>query len=453
MDLKQKLARLKDAGPGSRPRAASVTSASTQLDAERLARIERLRGLIGEVMSRPAAVPEPLQIHVEPRSLPGGPRETPHGPVHVAEEHLEPAHCQGRAPVAAALEVSAEAFARLALDPALAGADPRGMLFLDTETTGLVGGTGTVPFLVGMAWFEDESLRVEQLFLRQLGQERPLLHVVSERLRAATLLVTYNGKTFDWPLLRTRFVMNRLEVPEPPPHLDLLHCARRIYKRRLGECRLVHVEAGVLGLRRAHDVEGEEIPLRYLDYLRSGDESQLVPVIEHNAHDVISMAAVAGRLGTHYQRLELSDDPEDHLSYALVAERAGDEARAVEFARAAAAGGGADDVTLEALLLLARLARLRDDAGGQERALAAALEAAAGLSCSSPGASRAGAVHLALSKLCEHTLKDMARALRHAELALGAEPPDARARRLARLERRLSAPKKASRSSRRLPPP
>jgi hypothetical protein len=439
VDLKGKLALLRDAGPGSRPPApAPVTSTSTSttppLDDERRARLDRLRGLIGTVMSRqPTPAPaESTQLRVGPRSLPGGPRDTPHGPVHVAEEHLEPAHCQGRTPVASALEVTAETFSRLALDPGLARADPRGMLFLDTETTGLVGGTGTVPFLVGMAWFEDESLRVEQLFLRQLGQERPMLHVLTERLRAATLLVTYNGKTFDWPLLRTRFVMNRLEAPEPPPHLDLLHCSRRVYRRRLGECRLVHVEAGVLGLRRAHDVEGEEIPLRYLDYLRSGDESQLVPVIEHNAHDIISLAAVAGRLGTHYQRAVPSDDPEDHLSYALVAERAGDEERALGFARTAAEGGGSDAVTLDARLLLARLARFRDDVEGQERALAGALEAAAG--------ARAAAVHLAISKLCEHSLKDTARALHHAELAHGAEPPETHARRLARLQKRLSTP-------------
>lgn len=438
MDLKEKLARLGDAGPGSRAaaieeRESTPTPAIDIDDKERQATIERLRGLIKEVMSRaaPPERPEVKEIDVKARTLPGGPRETPIGMVHVAEEHLEPGHCQGRTPVRSALEVRSKSLAQLALDPALEHVDPSGMLFLDTETTGLVGGTGTVPFLVGLASFDDESLRVEQLFLRQLGQELPLLHVLSERLAEASMLVTYNGKTFDWPLLRTRYVMNQLDPPELPPHLDLLHCARRVYKRRLGPCKLVHVEDRVLGLLREHDVEGAEIPLRYLDFLRSGDEAQLVPVVEHNAHDLISLAAVVGRLGLRYETLEPSDDPEDHLGYANVARRAGEEERAIMFARAAFSGGGDDAVKIDAGMLLARLLRRRGDAEGQERTLRDALEAAGW------AGGRAAPVHLALAKLYEHSIKDLKRALRHAELATGAEPDEQNQRRLERIQARI----------------
>ena len=122
--------------------------------------------------------------------------------------------------------------ASLALDPRLAGVDFRRVLYLDTETTGLAGGTGTVPFLVGLAWFEERSLRVHQLFLRRLGEEAPMLRVLAERMAESSCLVTFNGKSFDWPLLRTRFVLNRVPVPAELPHLDLLHCARRVFKHR-----------------------------------------------------------------------------------------------------------------------------------------------------------------------------------------------------------------------------
>ena len=104
---------------------------------------------------------------------------------------------------------------------------------LDTETTGLSGGTGTLPFLIGTARFEDDGrFLVEQLFLRRPGEEAPMLHWLASQLAATTCLVTYNGKSFDWPLLRSRFVMNRVPVPPLPPHLDLLHCARRVFARR-----------------------------------------------------------------------------------------------------------------------------------------------------------------------------------------------------------------------------
>ena len=437
MDLKEKLARLKDAGPGSRaPKTKTVeeTPPITADDAARLERIERLRTLIDRVMSRSAAEEQAqiVSIDVRPQTLPGGPQDTPFGTVHVAEEHLEPAHCQGRTPIATALDVSSQTLSTLALDPSLAGVDPRGMLFLDTETTGLVGGTGTVPFLVGLARFEDQSMRVEQLFLRQLGCERPLLHRLAERLSSATLLVTYNGKTFDWPLLRTRYVMNQLDLPETPPHLDLLHCARRVYKRRLGECNLVRVEERVLGLRREHDIEGSEIPIRYLDYLRSGNEAQLVPIIEHNAHDLISLAAVVGIMGTHYVDLEPGDEPEDHLGYARLAERAGDRERAISFARAAKEGSGSDDLTVDASLFLARLLMRSGDVDGQERVLLDALEAAG------YAGPKAAGIHLALAKVYEHRIKDLERAKKHAEHALGAETDDAHQRRLERLASRLA---------------
>jgi uncharacterized protein YprB with RNaseH-like and TPR domain len=135
--------------------------------------------------------------------------------------------------------VSTERLAQLALNPELESIDLRRALFFDTETTGLAGGTGTVPFLIGIAWFEDESMRIQQLFLPEMGKEAPMLHWLRERVQQSSCVVSFNGKAFDWPLLRTRFVLNRVPAPSLPPHLDLLHCARRVLRPRLQSVRLV----------------------------------------------------------------------------------------------------------------------------------------------------------------------------------------------------------------------
>jgi hypothetical protein len=310
------------------------------------------------------------------------------------------------------------------------------MLFLDTETTGLAGGTGTVPFLVGLAWFEDDSLRIEQLLLPTLGREAPMLRRLAERVGAASALVTFNGKTYDWPLLRTRAVLARVPVPTPTAHLDLLHCARRVYRARLTEgVRLVQVEDQVLGLCREHDIAGHEIPGRYFDFLRGmAPASALAPVLEHNALDLVALAALVGRLGHDYLAAGdggRDDDPRDALGFAQVARRARDPDRATRFARLAADGGlSCPRGAFDAHRLVADLARRRGDVAEERAALDAALAAA------EADPLRTARAHLALAKHLEHRAKDLDAALRHAHRTVPAEPPSARDRRVARLERR-----------------
>ncbi len=429
MDLDKKLSRLTSAGPGG-------TSFLPPDDAAqaRRARIERLRSTLVALGTRPDATPRRRSPGTGPDDhLPGEVRETEHGPVHVVDRWLEPHHCHGRVAVRSALGVSAEVVARLALDPALEGFDARRMVLLDTETTGLATGAGTIPFLVGMAWFEDESLRVQQLFLRRPGEEGPMLRVLADRLRWADCIVTYNGKAFDWPLLRTRFVMNRVPLPDAPPHLDLLSCARRVLKPRLEGLRLVRVESEVLGMVREGDVDGSLIPSLYFGYLHGEGSAALIPVIEHNANDLIALAAVLARLSAHFETLRPEDDPRDHLAYARLAVRCGDEPRAARFAEAAARGGGDPDVTVDGWLLCAWLARRRRDQPAERDALEAALREALAVA-----PDRAPEVHLALAKLCEHRLRRFADALHHAEHARAAEEADGHERRLARLRRRLA---------------
>jgi hypothetical protein len=304
------------------------------------------------------------------------------------------------------------------------------MLLLDTETTGLSGGTGTVPFLIGLGYFEDGALKVEQLFLRQLGEERPMLAYLAERMAKASCIVSYNGKSFDWPLLRTRSILNRVPLAEPVAHLDLLHCARRLLKSKMESVRLAEVERELLGHYREDDVHGSAIPLLYLDYLRGGEVSPLLAVLEHNASDLIGLAAILPRIASHFAEVRSEDDPSEHLAFAKVALRARDFQRAEAFAHAVTSGGARVALVREAHELVATSSKRRGDVGGAVAALHASLERA-------ETAEQAALVHHALAKVYEHSLKDWSAAHAHARHTLAIEGPDAHGRRIGRLRRKL----------------
>lgn len=176
----------------------------------------------------------------------------------------------------------------------LQGTDLSSIVFLDTETSGLAGGTGTYAFLIGIGWFVDSGFRVEQLFLRDPSQEAALLTALNEKLSQFNIVVTYNGKSFDVPLLVTRFNMNREANPFIGfEHLDLLHLARRIWRERLPSRSLSEIEKSILGFHRTEDeVPGYLIPEYYFNYLRSGDARPLAGVLYHNAVDIVSLAAL-----------------------------------------------------------------------------------------------------------------------------------------------------------------
>src|SRR5216683_1428707 len=176
--------------------------------------------------------------------------------------------------------------------------DPAKWLFLDTETTGLAGGTGTYAFLIGLAWWDAGGLQVEQFFMRDFAEEHSLLHELSARVAERPVLVTFNGKSFDWPLLENRFTMTRsIAVPRLAAHLDLLHPARALWKLRLGSVRLVELERHVLdaprlGWHRENDVSSALIPQFYFDYLRGGPAEPLAGVVRHNQMDLRGLAAL-----------------------------------------------------------------------------------------------------------------------------------------------------------------
>ena len=169
----------------------------------------------------------------------------------------------------------------------------RGLLFLDTETTGLAGGTGTYAFLVGVGSVEPDAVVVEQYFMRDFDEEPALLAVLGPRLTEATAVVTFNGTGFDLPLLETRFVLGRRRWPDVA-HIDLLAPARRVWSAALGDCRLSTLERDVLGVVREDDVPGWEIPARFFAYLRDRQPGRLRPVFAHNRDDVLSLVALLG---------------------------------------------------------------------------------------------------------------------------------------------------------------
>ena len=180
--------------------------------------------------------------------------------------------------------------------------DPEKWLFLDTETTGLAGGTGTYAFLIGLAWWDAGGLQVEQFFMRDFAEEHSLLQELSQRVAERPVLVTFNGKSFDWPLLENRFTMTRsIAVPKLAAHLDLLHPARALWKLRLGSVRLVELERHVLdaprlGWQRDNDVSSALIPQFYFDYLRGGPVEPLAAVVRHNQMDLRGLAALFGKI-------------------------------------------------------------------------------------------------------------------------------------------------------------
>ena len=180
-------------------------------------------------------------------------------------------------------------------DGAIADSHPTQWAFLDTETTGLAGGSGTYAFLIGVGWIGPEGFRVRQFFMRDYDEEPSALHALNELLARFTVLITYNGRSYDQPLLETRFTMNRARTPfSRMEHLDLLYGARRLFKLRLDNCRLVNLENQILGIERHGDVPGEMIPYLYFEYLRSRKAYRLAPVFHHNVLDIVSLACLTG---------------------------------------------------------------------------------------------------------------------------------------------------------------
>jgi len=264
---------------------------------EQLAALRRRIALVDRKYAEPGAAPAPRTKPPAPgrfieELLSGEVVRTPHGEHFETEKVWERHRRHGSVDISDLAELPEDL-----LDPLSAGAIPSAhptrWAFLDTETTGLAGGTGTYAFLIGVGSIDATGFRLRQFFMRDYGEEASLLYRLAEYLALFDVLITYNGKAYDQPLLETRFRMVRSRHPfDRMEHLDLLFGARRLWKLRLESCRLVDLENRVLGVERNGDLPGSLIPYCYFDYLRSRRAMPLIPIFDHNATDILSLACL-----------------------------------------------------------------------------------------------------------------------------------------------------------------
>jgi uncharacterized protein YprB with RNaseH-like and TPR domain len=394
---------------------------------------------------------------IEPRRvgemLGGQPIETPFGSCLVIDRRYESNRRHGDVFIEDCQIQAADSLRvldpSLLVDPALGRT-----VFIDLETTGISGGAGTVAFLVGCGYFDLGAFQVRQFLLTSYAAERALLAAVSDFFDDADLIVTYNGKTFDVPVMETRWMFHRMELPlEGVPHFDALHAARRLWKSRVdGDapadadacCRLTTLERALFDVRRVGDVPGFEIPSRYFRFLRSGDPRPLEPVLEHNRLDLVSLAAVTARAARLViDGADACPDGAQALGLGRVYERAGSFDRAEACYRKA---GTADTLPIrgEALYrlgLTCRRQRRFADAAEAWRAILAATESRASRRWPQAAVLRQFAVE-ALAIHHEHRDRDLHAARELALFGLEEDPnarkADGYRHRLARLDRKIA---------------
>lgn len=320
-------------------------------------------------------------------------------------------------------------------DGVIARSLPGRWAFLDTETTGLAGGTGTYAFLVGVGAIEPAGFRLRQFFLRDYGEEPSLLWRLAEHLAQFDVLITYNGKAYDQPLLETRFRMARARHPfDRMEHLDLLFGARRLWKLRLESCRLVDLEYRVLGVERQGDLPGEMIPYCYFDYLRTQEAFRLVPIFHHNAIDILSLACLTAIVPFAFRSPDRVAVRHGADLVGLARWLEGEERReeALQLLRRAVELGLPDHLLFRALW---DIAALEQRLGRTQEALAGFTELAA-----SRNPYRGRALEW-LAKHYEHRERDYLRALEMTRGALALEDTAALRKRAGRLQAILDKPR------------
>ena len=254
----------------------------------------------------------PTRIDTAPsnRELPPGEEiETPFGPTYLIQTTYPGDYLHGTSVLSDFFNFNSTLASEVARQPDLGEASLEQLIFIDTETTGLVGGAGTIAFMVGVGAFVENTFQLRQYFLRDPGEERGMLHALQGDIEVAAGFVSYNGRVFDLPILEMRYMLGlRRRWPLSTwPQLDLLHPARRLWRRSLPDCTLGTIERHQLGVQRTEeDVPGALIPGLYLDYLRTGDASEMGRVVYHNAIDVLTLVSLAIQVLDRHQREDTS---------------------------------------------------------------------------------------------------------------------------------------------------
>lgn len=326
---------------------------------------------------------------------------TPRGEVFVVEQVYGPDYCHGVSPIVCSLPLSL--VAQWANDSRLAELPLSSFAFLDTETSGLAGGTGTYAFMVGIGRFVEDQFVLRQFFMRDPAEEAAMLEAIATFLAPARALVTFNGKAFDAPLLTTRFRLNHIPVPHQGyAHLDLLPLARRLWRDRLESRALKYLEQHILGMTRSsEEVPGYEIPWLYADYLRTGDARPLAGVFYHNAMDVVAMAALLSHVNEVMQN-PYDGRVEHGLDFIALGKLFEDLGRGEEAARLFERGLELDLAESDFSLAVKRLSILQKRRGDYAEALRLWESAAAN-----------GHIyaHIELAKYYEHKCRDVKTAL------------------------------------------
>lgn len=330
-------------------------------------------------------------------------------PVQVFENAFALGGRYGQIPISMGLQIPAEVVGFLSRDAAFQGLDLSTALFLDLETTGLAGGTGTIPFLVGLAYYRDDRFKVTQFFLNEMAEEDRLVREFDRFVREMGFksIVTYNGKAYDVPLVETRFALHRMPCPlRGMPHLDFLFSARSLWKHRYDSCRLFDLAQQIVQAERSEDIPGAEIPTRYFQYIRSGDFGLIDPILYHNQEDLLSLlgVVVAGAILVERHREAGAGDAMDLYGVANLFERSGDTATAAALLQQALSRGGS--LTAEASHVARRkLSHHFKKAKDWDRALPFWQEMAAGeaVDCD---------CFRELAMYFEHTAKDYGEAIR-----------------------------------------
>ncbi len=341
-------------------------------------------------------------------AVPGEIKDTHHGNVFVSEQFHPLGHSHGLGTLD--LTSSLHLMAVWAGEEQIAGKRPEQFAFLDTETTGLGGGSGTYAFMVGVGRFEPEGFRLAQFFMRDPAEEPALLDALEHFLAPSEVVVSFNGKSFDIPLLQTRYITNSYPFPlQSTPHLDLLHLARRLWRLRLPSRTLGYLEEHILGkTREEDDTPGWLIPQLYFDYLRSGDARPLKGVFYHNAMDILTLAALTNHVA------HLLEDPLDgrveHALDLVAIGKLNEDLGYLDQAARILEGALAQDLPDEMRsITLRRLSFLQKRRGEMPLALSLWWQAAA---------EREIYAHEELAKHFEHSEKNPQEALRWTEAAL-----------------------------------
>jgi uncharacterized protein YprB with RNaseH-like and TPR domain len=397
-------------------------------DLRHAALLETIEAINRRYDARP--MPPPRRMPVE-EFMPGEEIETALGRHFETEKLWEHHRHHGSADIGALGTLSPDLLAAISPVPS---APPETWAFLDTETTGLMGGISTCAFLAGVGRITKEGFRVRQFFMRGYAEEASMLDSLAKYLKQFRVLITFNGASFDQPLLESRYRLHGARSPFPRmPHLDLLHGSRRLWKLRFDSCRLVDLENQVLGFEREGDIPGAMIPYVYFEYLRTRWIERLVPVFHHNALDILTLACLTGIVPRAFSDGESCTNAAEMTAVARWLTEAGEIDRALVLYRRAVESGLRDDLLFRALWDMARLERKQGDC--------AAMEAILTDLSSSRNPFRVKAL-AELAKHAEHGQKDYAKALEFTRVALSLESTIDLEKREQRLQRKI-APRRA----------